>query len=70
MAFMCARVSGGDPSPRLSAWIVAAMLAMIAVPAAITLHTVNSPGTLQASNANPTPHGYTWSLLLFVVPIV
>jgi hypothetical protein len=70
MAFMCARVSGGDPSPRLSAWIVAAMLAMIAVPAAITLHTVNSPGTLQVSNANPTPHGYTWSLLLFVVPIV
>ncbi len=67
---MCARVSGGNASPRLSAWIVAAMLAMIAIPAAITLHTVSSPGTLQVSSANPTPHGYTWSLLLFVVPIV
>jgi hypothetical protein len=33
---MRARVSGGDPSPRLSAWLVAAMVAMIAVPAAIT----------------------------------
>jgi hypothetical protein len=67
---MCARVSGGGPSPRLSAWIVAAMLAMIAVPAAITLHTVSSPGTLQMSSSNPTPHSYTWSLLLFVIPIV
>src|ERR1700688_463734 len=62
--------SGTDPSPRLSGWIVAAMLAMIVVPAAITLHTVSSPGTLQVSGSNPTPHGYTWSLLLFVVPIV
>jgi hypothetical protein len=67
---MCACVSGGDPSPRLSAWIVAAMVAMIAVPAAITLHTVGSPGTLQILNSNPTPRGYSWSLLLFVVPIV
>jgi hypothetical protein len=67
---MCARVSGRDPSPRLSAWIVAAMLAMIAVPATITLRTVSSPATLQVSSSNPSPHGYTWSLLLFVVPIV
>lgn len=66
---MCARVSRRDPSPRLSGWIVAAMLAMVAVPAAITLHTVSSPGTLQVSSANPTPYGYTWSLLLFIVPI-
>jgi hypothetical protein len=63
-------VSRRDPSPRLSAWIVAAMLAMIAVPAAITLHTVSSPGTLQVSSSNPTPYGYTWSLLLFIVPIL
>jgi len=67
---MCARVSGKDPSPRLSAWIVAAMLAMIAVPATITLRAVSSPGTLQVSNSDPTPHGYSWSLLLFIVPIV
>ena len=61
---------GTNPSPRLSAWIVAAMVAMVAVPAAITLHFVRSPGTLQVLSSNPTPHGYTWSLLLFVVPIV
>ena len=66
---MCASVSGNDPNPRLSAWIVAATLAMVAVPAAITLHTVRSPGTLQVLNSNPTPYGYTWSLLLFMVPI-
>jgi hypothetical protein len=67
---MCARVSSGNPSQRLSAWIVAAMLAMIVVPAAITLYTVSSPGTLQVLSSNPTPRGYSWSLLLFVVPIV
>jgi hypothetical protein len=67
---MCAGVSNRDPSPRLSAWIVAAMVAMIAVPAAITLRTVSSPGILQLSGSNPTPLGYSWSLLLFVVPIV
>ena len=67
---MCPRVSSGDPSPRLSAWLVAAMLAMVALPAAITLFAVRSPGTLQVSSSNPTPHGYTWSLLLFIVPIV
>ena len=67
---MCARASGTDPSPRLSAWIVAAMVAMIAVPAALTLHSVRSPGTLQVLSSNPTPDGYTSSLLLFIVPIV
>jgi hypothetical protein len=59
-----------SPSPRLSAWIVLAMLAMIAVPAAITLHTVRAPAVVQMTSTNPTPYGYTWSLLLFVVPIV
>ena len=67
---MCSRASGTDPSPRLSAWLVAAMLAMVAVPAAITLRTVRSPGTLQVPGSDPTPYGYTWSLLLFIVPIV
>jgi hypothetical protein len=67
---MCARAFGKNPSPRLSAWIVAAMLAMIVIPAALTLLTVSAPGTLLVSEANATPHGYTWSLLLFIVPIV
>jgi hypothetical protein len=53
----------------MSAWIVATMLAIIAVPAGITLHTVRVPAVIRIASANPTPHGYSWSLLLFVVPI-
>jgi hypothetical protein len=62
-------MSRHSPGPRLSAWIVVVMLAMIAVPAAITLKTVRSPAKLEMMNSDPTPHGYTWSLLLFLVPI-
>lgn len=51
-------------------WIVLAMLLMVAIPASITLVSVRFPGTMQISNPDSTPHGYTWSLLLFVVPIV
>ena len=57
-------------SPRKSSWVAAAMLAMVVVPAAITLNTVRAPGTLQLTSPNPTPHGYTLSLLLFIVPIM
>jgi hypothetical protein len=45
------------------------MLAMIAIPAGITLHTVHVPATITIASPNPTPHGYSWSLLLFVLPI-
>jgi len=58
------------PSSRLTPWLVLAMLAMVMVPAAITLNTVRLPGALQVSDANPTPYGYTGSLLLFIVPVV
>ena len=56
-------------SPTVAASIVIGMLVMIVIPAALTLHSVSSPGTLNVG-ADPSPHGYTWSLLLFVVPIV
>ena len=46
------------------------MLAMVAIPASITLRTIHVAGTIQIPSTNPTPHGYTWSLLLFIVPIV
>jgi hypothetical protein len=46
------------------------MLAMIVVPAAITLHSVQSPATLVPTSQNPTPYGYTWSLLLFIFPVI
>ena len=50
--------------------MVLAMLGMVAVPAGITLHTVLVPAVAHISTTNPTPYGYSWSLLLFVVPIV
>ena len=61
---------GPAPSPRLSSWIVAAMFGMIAVPAYFTLHTarVSSPGI--PISPNPSPYGYTVSLLLFIIPII
>jgi hypothetical protein len=62
-------MSEQSPSPRLSAWIVLVMLAIIAVPAGVTLHTVRVAAVAQIASKNPTPYGYTWSLLLFVVPI-
>jgi hypothetical protein len=46
------------------------MLAMIVVPAAITLQTVVHPAPLVPVNQNSTPYGYTLSLSLFIFPIV
>src|SRR5207247_3189858 len=46
-----------------------AIAAALVVPAAIALRTVIHPAILQATSENPTPLGYSWSLLLFVVPI-
>jgi hypothetical protein len=60
----------GPDSPQTSFRLVMAMLGMIAIPAALTLHTVRTPAGAGASAANPTPYGYTVSLLLFIVPIV
>lgn len=60
----------GLPSPTVCAVIVIAMVAMIAIPAAITLQTVRIPGPPIPVNQSSTPYGYTVSLLLFIVPIV
>jgi hypothetical protein len=46
------------------------MLAMVIVPAALTLNSVRSPAKIEMTADNPTPYGYTWSLLLFIVPIL
>src|SRR6266699_3320997 len=54
---------------RKSFYVVFAIAAALVLPAAIALRTVIHPGILQATSDNPTPLGYTWSLLLFVVPI-
>ena len=58
------------PTPRSSFKLVVAMLAMIAVPAGLTLHTVRVPSATASAAPNPSPYGYTVSLLLFLVPIV
>jgi hypothetical protein len=54
---------------RRSFYVVFAIAAALVVPAAIALRTVIHPGVLQSTSDNPTPLGYTWSLLLFAVPI-
>jgi hypothetical protein len=45
------------------------MVGLLVLPAALTLRTVLHPGLLQNDSANPTPLGYTWSLLLFIIPL-
>ena len=62
--------SHGLPSPTICAWIVIGMLAMIIVPAAITLHTVHAPVPPIPVDQGSTPYGYTVSLLLFIIPII
>ena len=57
-------------TPTTGVYIVAALLAIVAIPAGITLHTVRFPATIQISSPDPTPYGYTVSLLLFIVPII
>lgn len=47
-----------------------AMLVLIALPVTITLFTVDHPNAITATSEDPTPFGYTWSCLLFVIPVV
>lgn len=46
------------------------ILALIILPVGLTLFTVEHPLKATPTSENPTPHGYTWSLLIFVVPVV
>src|ERR671918_583784 len=52
-----------------SFYAVFAIAAALVIPAALTLRTVIHPVILQVTSDNPTPLGYTWSLLLFIIPI-
>jgi len=58
----------GSPSVRISAGIVIGMLIMIIVPATIALRSVATPALIHIE-PNASPHGYTWSLSLFIFPI-
>lgn len=61
--------SGGSGS-RGGFGIAVAMIFMLSVPAALTLHTVRLAPTVDPTVKEPSPYGYTVSLLLFLVPIV
>jgi hypothetical protein len=51
--------------------VLIGMVAVLAIPFALTLMTIQQPRPLVADlAANPTPRGYTWSLSLFVVPVL
>lgn len=52
------------------AWVVLAMIACVVVPAALTLLRVQTPRDGVDPTTNPTPLGYSWSLLLYLVPVV
>lgn len=57
-----------DTPARPGAHLVWIWMMMTALPLIVTLSTVRHPGKLVYDNSNPTPLGYTWSLLLFVIP--
>ena len=59
----------GSPSPRISFWLVFIMLGMINVPAYFTLHRVKVTPPALLLTPDPSPYGYTVSLLLFIVPV-
>lgn len=54
--------------PRRSAYAVMAMVAAVVIPATLTLVRVVEPAELVIASPDPTPRGYTWSLLLFILP--
>ena len=56
--------------PRGGAALVFAIVAVLLIPAYLTLRTVEYPAVLVMTAKNPTPYGYTWSLSLWVVPML
>ena len=60
-------VRGQSPKSNLATIVL--VLAMLVLPAALTLHTVHVPAIVDVSKPNPSPYGYTVSLLLFIIPI-
>src|SRR5438034_1515388 len=62
--------SRSSSDPQNNALLVVAMLAMVAVPAGIALHTVRIPAPTPTPPADATPYGSTVTLLLFIIPII
>src|SRR5206468_9243996 len=49
--------------------VIFAIAPALVIPAALALRTVVHRVILQVTSDNPTPLGYTWSLLLFIILI-
>lgn len=54
---------------RKRAYVVMAMAFAVVLPAGLTFLRVKDAGRLVVASPNPTPFGYTWSLLLFITPL-
>ena len=69
---MCAERGklGTATRKRLDFWIVVVMLSMIAVPAIPTLRTVQQSAFVDIFGRHASPHGYTVSLSLFLIPVL
>ena len=50
--------------------VMVGMVIVLTLPFVITLMTVSEPRAVLDTSLNPTPRGYTWSLSLFIVPVV
>ena len=59
-----------DPTESHGKGTVIGFLIALVVPVVLTVWRIEDPGQLVISTENPTPHGYTWSLTLFVLPCV
>lgn len=57
-------------TPKKDFKVFFAIMATLILPTAIALLTVVHPREYKSLVENPTPFGYTWSLLLFIIPIL
>src|SRR5262245_40248793 len=61
--------AGPKREHRVACRVVLVIAGLLIIPATLTLRTVLDPGSLQLKSSDPTPLGYTWSLVLFLVPL-
>ncbi len=60
-----------DKASRSDFKVLVGMMLVLAAPFALTLMTIKEPRSLVVPlEANPTPQGYTWSLSLFIIPVL
>ena len=57
-----------SPTARQCAAICALLVLIIAIPATVTLTTIDVPNTITQESTDPSPYGYTISLLLWIIP--